>query len=142
TVVTIIIKMSGEHIMEQSNIKLKKGFGLFRQQFVELMKKNALLSWRNKPAMFLQLFSSFFFVFLIFLAQQAINSRFSDTTSFDNIFEPKNQAVEGIPKCEDGYFIKTPCYDFLWSGSDSPVINGIVANIMANNPGRAIPSSK
>ncbi|XP_057868704.2 ABC transporter A family member 11 [Cryptomeria japonica] len=124
------------------SIELRKGFGLFRQQFAELMKKNALLSWRNKPALFLQLFSSFFFVFLVFCSQEAIKSRFKDSTSFKNVFDPENKVVEGIPKCEDGYFIKTPCYDFLWSGSNSSVISEIVTNIMARNPERPIPSSK
>ncbi|KAJ0615074.1 putative ABC-type sulfate transporter [Helianthus annuus] len=39
-------------------------------------------------------------------------------------------------------FTKLPCYDFVWSGSDSARLGSIVDRIRANNPGRPIPSDK
>eukprot|EP01018_Ginkgo_biloba_P024056 Gb_37633 [translate_table: standard] len=127
---------------KKEDIELSTGFGLFLQQFRALMKKNVLLSWRNKPAMFLQLASSLFFVFLVFCVDESIKSRYSFTTQYKNIFDPKYELVEGIPACEDGYYIKTPCYDFVWSGNTSSTITTIARNIMVNNPGRVIPSTK
>ncbi|KAF4375887.1 hypothetical protein F8388_004977 [Cannabis sativa] len=47
-----------------------------------------------------------------------------------------------IPLCEDNFYVKLPCYDFIWSGNESERIRSIVAAIMANNPGRPIPSIK
>ena len=91
--------------------------------------------------MFLQLMASFFFVFLVFCAEKAIVSSFKYTTWYDNINDPDYKLVGGILPCEDGYFIRSPCYDFLWSGNSS-IIGGIVKNIMANNPGRVIPDAK
>lgn len=119
-----------------------RGFRLFGQQFSALMKKNFLLSWRNKPSLFLQLMASVFFVFLVFCTDKANVSRHKFTTWYDNIYDPEYKQVGGITPCEDGFYIKSPCYDFLWSGNSSYVIASIVQNIMANNPGRVIPASK
>ncbi|KAG8366122.1 hypothetical protein BUALT_Bualt17G0043000 [Buddleja alternifolia] len=47
-----------------------------------------------------------------------------------------------IPPCEDKFFINRPCYDFVWSGNNDKRIDEIVTRIMANNPGRPIPSDK
>lgn len=119
-----------------------RGFGLFGQQFCALMKKNCLLSWRNKVAMFLQLSSPFFFVLAVFCTQKAIISRYKVSSWYDDIYDPSYNLVGAITPCEEGIYIKSPCYDFVWSGSNSSVITGIVQNIMANNPGRVIPDSK
>ncbi|XP_042506443.1 ABC transporter A family member 2-like [Macadamia integrifolia] len=123
-------------------VDLQKGFPLLIQQYKALLKKNLLLSWRNRRSTFMQLFSSLFFIFLIFVIDKAVRTRFSSTTDYDNVFDPKSLVSPPIPPCEDKYFIKTPCYDFVWSGSGSTRIQSIVSNIMANNPGRSIPSTK
>nr|DAD31187.1 TPA_asm: hypothetical protein HUJ06_010038 [Nelumbo nucifera] len=123
-------------------INLQRGFPLLVQQFNALLKKNLLLSWRNRRATFLQLFSSLFFIFLIFCIEKAIDARFSTTTSYKNVFDPEPLISPPIPPCEDKFYVKLPCYDFVWSGNGSAKIQSIVASIMANNPGRPIPSSK
>lgn len=117
-------------------------FPLFFHQLSALLRKNFLLSLRSKRATALQLASSLFFVFLIFCVDQSINARRRTTTAFKNLYEPDPIAVTPIPACETGYYIKSPCYDFVWSGSASPKAATIVQNIMKNNPGRTIPSTK
>lgn len=123
-------------------MELRKGFPLLIQQFGALFKKNLLLSWRNKRSTFLQLFSSLFFIFLIFVIQKAIESRFEGTTSFENVFDPKPLVSPPIPPCESKFYIKQPCFDFVWSGSGSTKIESIVNGVRANNPGRPIPPEK
>ncbi|KAJ0248825.1 hypothetical protein HA466_0158690 [Hirschfeldia incana] len=122
---------------------LREGMPLLYQQFTALFKKNLLLSWRNKSATCLHLFSSFFFVFLIFCIQEAMKA--SDVTSSAqvDITDPKAfLASPPIPPCEDKFYAKLPCYDFVWSGNQSRRVSDIVSAIMANNPGRPIPANK
>ncbi|XP_068647443.1 ABC transporter A family member 2-like [Aristolochia californica] len=128
--------------MASSDSQLQTGFPLFRQQFGALIKKNFLLSWRQRTTTFTQLFSSLFFIFLIFCIDKAIDSRYSTTTSYQNVFDPEPLVSPPIPPCEDKFFVKLPCYDFAWSGDSSLRIRSIVRRIMENNPGREIPDSK
>ncbi|GFZ07755.1 ATP-binding cassette A2 [Actinidia rufa] len=121
---------------------LRRGIPLLIQQFRALFTKNLILSWRSKRSTFLQLFSSLFFLFLIFCIQKAMESRFASTTSFENVFDPKAVVTPPIPPCEDKFYVKLPCFDFVWSGSDNPRIGSIVDRIRENNPGRPIPLNK
>lgn len=123
-------------------MNLRRGFPLLSQQYAALLKKNLLLSWRNKVATFMQLFSSFFFIFLIFAIQKAIEARYANTTAYKSVTDPNPLLLPPIPPCEDKFFTKLPCFDLLWSGNASAAARGIVTNIMANNPGRPIPASK
>ncbi|KAJ4974684.1 hypothetical protein NE237_007858 [Protea cynaroides] len=123
-------------------VNLQQGFPLLIQQYNALLKKNLLLSWRHKKATFMQLFSSLFFIFLIFCVNEAIKYPFSSTTNYSDITDPAPLVSPPILPCEDKFFIKTPCYDFIWSGNGSAMIQSIVSKIMTNNPGRPIPSSK
>ncbi|XP_050255430.1 ABC transporter A family member 2-like [Quercus robur] len=123
-------------------MNLQHGFPLLWQQYTALLKKNLLLSWRNKRSTFLQLFSSFFFIFLIFCIQKAIEARFASSTSFQSVTDPDSLVSPPIPPCEDKFYVKLPCYDFVWSGNDNAAARGIAAKIMANNPGRPIPQTK
>ncbi|GMN45684.1 hypothetical protein TIFTF001_014866 [Ficus carica] len=123
-------------------MKLKSGFSLLLQQYKALFWKNCLLSWRNKKATFLQLFASFFFVAIIYGTQKAMDARFSSSTSNRNVVEPRPLVSPPIPPCEEKLYVRRPCYDFVWSGNGSERVRGIVSAIMANNPGREIPSNK
>ncbi|XP_062114912.1 ABC transporter A family member 2-like [Humulus lupulus] len=123
-------------------MKLQCGFPLLLQQFKALFKKNVLLSWRNKRATFIQLFASFFFIFLMFCIQISINIRMSHSTFFKHLADPRPLNSPPIPPCEDNFYVKLPCYDFVWSGNGSARIRRIMSAIMANNPGRPIPSIK
>nr|XP_043637334.1 ABC transporter A family member 2-like isoform X2 [Erigeron canadensis] len=123
-------------------MELQKGYKLLIQQYKALFTKNLLLAWRNKRATFLQLFSSIFFILLLFIIQKAIEGRFSFTTAFESLRDPQSLIDPPIPPCEDKYYTKLPCYDFVWSGSDSARIRSIVDRIRDNNPGRPIPSDK
>ncbi|PON34694.1 ABC transporter A, ABCA [Parasponia andersonii] len=123
-------------------IKLHSGFTLLLQQYKALFWKNFSLSWRNKRATFIQLFTSFFFVFLIFCTEKAIKARYSYSTYHRTLTDPRPLVSPLIPPCEDKFYVKLPCLDFAWSGNGSARIQRIVGAIMANNPGRPIPSSK
>ncbi|CAI6001248.1 unnamed protein product [Closterium sp. NIES-64] len=102
------------------------------------MIKNALVAWRNKTATFLQLFASFFFIFLIFAVNEALKAAIKDKTEYKNIYTPVPKVIPGIRSCESAFYIKPPCYDFVWSGNNSAVVSSIVKNITLNNPGRPI----
>ncbi|XP_059643934.1 ABC transporter A family member 2-like [Cornus florida] len=123
-------------------MELQRGLALLLQQFRALLTKNLLLSWRNKRSTFLQLFSSLFFIFLIFLIQKSTESRYASSSSFGNVVDPKPLVSPPIPPCEDKHYVKLPCFDFVWSGNASSRIGTIVSRILANNPGRPIPSHK
>lgn len=123
-------------------MELLTGFSLFRQHLVALTRKNAILTWRNKKTTFLQVFSSLFFIFLIFCIDKAINSRMSSITTYKDVPNPKTIVDFPILPCEDKVLVKLPCYDFVWSGKHYNKINEIVQAIMKNNPGRIIPDHK
>ena len=118
------------------------GVPLVLLQFGALLKKNLLLSWRNKRATLQQLLSPLVFIFLIFAIDKAIKAQTSTSSAYKTVTDPPAQPSPPITPCEDKFFIKLPCYDFVWSGDQNPVFQTIVTRIMSNNPGRPIPSSK
>lgn len=120
-------------------VELESGLTLLIQQLKALFMKNAILAYRNRRSTILQIFSSLIFLFLIFGIDKAITSRLG--SSVDNLIDPET-VWPTIPTCEDKFFIKYPCYDFVWSGNNSAKIASIVDRIMSNNPGRPIPSHK
>ncbi|KAK6117971.1 hypothetical protein DH2020_048286 [Rehmannia glutinosa] len=122
--------------------ELQRGFPLLLQQYKALILKNLLLSWRNKRSTFLQLFSSLFFLLLIFLIQQATVSRYGSSSYFKTVTDPKPLVAPPIPACEEKHYTRLPCFDFVWSGNDSARIREIVRRIRENNPGRPIPLEK
>ncbi|KMZ69207.1 ABC transporter A family member 2 [Zostera marina] len=123
-------------------MELLTGFALFWQHLKALTRKNVILTWRNKKSALLQVFSSLFFIFLIFCIDRAIKSRMNNTTTYEDVFDPKAIVDPPIPPCEDKFFTKLPCYDFVWSGKDYANVRQIVEAIKKNNPGRTIPDNK
>lgn len=122
----------------------RRGVGLMRQQYMALVRKNAIMVWRHKLSASIQLLSPLFFIFLIFCTDKAVRQRLSASTAYKNVHNPETLSSTqlAIPPCEDKFYVETPCYDFLWSGNSSSRIASIVEAIMANNPGRPIPSHK
>ncbi|CAO2206628.1 unnamed protein product [Urochloa humidicola] len=123
-------------------MELLSGGALAWQQYRSLLRKNATLTWRHRRSAALQLFSSLVFIFLIFCIDRAVRSRFSSTTAYRNVPDPEALVAPPIPPCEDKFFIKSPCYDFLWSDGGSARVRGLVDAIRRNNPGRPIPAEK
>lgn len=121
---------------------LQSGFRLLLHQFTALLKKNFLLSWRKKRASLLQLLSPLLFMFLIFVIDRAIKARFAASTAEKSITDPQPRPFLPITPCEEKFFVRLPCYDFVWSGNGNSAIKTIVDRIMANNPGRPIPPTK
>ncbi|KAI4319131.1 hypothetical protein MLD38_032767 [Melastoma candidum] len=128
--------------MAEEPHRLQGGLPLLFRQYVALFRKNVLLSCRNRRATSLQLFSSFFFVLLIFCIQKAIESDFSTSTTYKSNHKPTDLVDPPIPPCESKFFVKTPCFDFVWSGNQSARIRNVVTSILRNNPGRPIPPGK
>ncbi|XVF51956.1 hypothetical protein PTKIN_Ptkin04bG0225700 [Pterospermum kingtungense] len=121
---------------------LQTGFALLYSQFKALLKKNLLLSWRNKGATFLQLFSSLFFIFLIFCIEKAGEAQNAISPAYKMVRDPKPLVAPAIPPCEDKFSVELPCFDFVWSGNESQTLHKIVKAIRENNPGRPIPENK
>ncbi|KAH7282439.1 hypothetical protein KP509_35G030600 [Ceratopteris richardii] len=119
-----------------------EGWRLLVQQFKALLLKNLLLSWRRRFLTALHLTSSLFFILLIFGVDISLKSRRRTTTAFRDLPDPPAVPVDPILPCESGFFIKSPCYDFIWTTNSSSVIASIVGRIMQTNPGRVIPDSK
>ncbi|KAG9150083.1 hypothetical protein Leryth_021479 [Lithospermum erythrorhizon] len=122
--------------------ELERGKSLLIQQYKTLLNKNLILYSRNKLSTFANLFSSFFFILLIFLIQKAIDARFSTTTAFKDVPNPAPLIHPPILPCEAKFYTKLPCFDFVWSGNQSQRIAQIVTRIRDNNPGRPIPLDK
>ncbi|KAI3970658.1 hypothetical protein MKX01_024305 [Papaver californicum] len=70
-----------------------------------------------------------------------MNSGFGSSGTID-VHDPEAFIIPPIPPCETKNYIQLPCYDFAWSGNQSPRIQSIVEKIMLNNPGRPIPPHK
>jgi len=121
---------------------MTNAFTLVTQQYKALLKKNILLSWRSKRSILLQLLSPIFFIFLIFAIDKAIKAQSSTTSAFKTITNPPFIPSPSIKPCEEKFFVKKPCYDFVWSGEDDPKFRTIVERIIKNNPGREIPVEK
>ncbi|KAK4264228.1 hypothetical protein QN277_025436 [Acacia crassicarpa] len=123
-------------------MNLQSGFPLIFQQYKALFKKNFLLSWRNRKALLLQLLSPLFFLFLIFATDKAVQASHPSRPADKNVTDPELLPSPPITPCENKFFIKLPCYDFVWSGNKNPQFQTIVSRIMANNPGRPVPPTK
>ncbi|KAK0587262.1 hypothetical protein LWI29_020149 [Acer saccharum] len=130
-------------------MNLQRGLPLLHQQYKALFKKNFRLSWRNKQSVLLQLFPSFFFIFLMFCIDKGLNygDDRGSVDSVDRLTDPKPILSPPIPPCEDKLLAKKPCFDFLWTadggvGNQNQRIQKIVDGIMNNNPGRKIPPHK
>eukprot|EP00899_Mesostigma_viride_P019985 jgi/Mesvir1/27989/Mv20188-RA.1 len=110
------------------------GFRLFVQQTWALVWKNVLLSWRSPRATSLQLLSSLFFIFLVWVIDRAIQDARSDNTGFRDLRNPVPAPAKQIPLCTDMWFRDTSknCYTLTYSPR-GPVTDRIVAAIAANN---------
>ncbi|XP_075518417.1 ABC transporter A family member 11-like [Primulina tabacum] len=122
-------------------MEMQTGFPLLMQQTTALLKKNYILCLRQKIITFIQLFASIIFMALVFGITE-MNKYSEKKPTMGAAHDPKPVTDMSIPPCEDMFFIKVPCYDFVWSGGGSRRIDSIVSRIMANNPGRPIPFDK
>ncbi|MCL7043833.1 hypothetical protein MKW94_026562 [Papaver nudicaule] len=123
-------------------VELSQGIPLLIQQFNALLKKNILLSWRNRKSFVGQLLSPVVFILLLVGVDKVLNSGVGSSQTID-VYYPEPLIIDPpIPPCENKFYIQLPCYDFAWSGNQSPKIQSIVEKIMLNNPGRPIPSNK
>ncbi|XP_074316992.1 ABC transporter A family member 2-like [Silene latifolia] len=111
------------------------GLLLLLQQWKGLTKKNMLMCLRNKRATLLQFLAPFITMFILYLVSKAASLSASQS-------DRPLMVVQSIPPCETKFYVRQPCFDFVWSGNSSVKAIHIVSRIMANNPGRPIPSHK
>ncbi|GAB2289622.1 hypothetical protein Dimus_023931 [Dionaea muscipula] len=119
------------------------GVALFLRQFKALLKKNAWLALRNKKTSIAFLLFPFSILLIVFAVDEA--SGLADrlrSLRLREVRDPVTVELSAIPACEEKFFYLEPCYDFVWSGNSSTVVQQIIARILANNPGRSIPPSK
>ncbi|CDP14833.1 unnamed protein product [Coffea canephora] len=119
-------------------MELLSGFSLLLQQINALLKKNFILDWRNRRSIFLQLFSSFFFIVFMFALRKTNKCTQSRPNFSAKVCDPKPITNSPIPACKDELIINVPCFDFVWSGSGNQRLEFIVNGIMTNNPGHTI----
>jgi hypothetical protein len=81
-----------------------------------MLKKEYILAYRNRTATFLRLFSSFFFVLLIYLVKEGLSARYSLDPYFKDYPEPSRQVIEGIPPCVPKLGSST-CFTFIYCPS-------------------------
>lgn len=119
-------------------MKLQSGMPLLHEQYKALFRKNFVLAKRNKSYTLIKLFSSCFFLLLLF----CIGNILKASSGGNSILDPKPLVSPPIPPCEDKFQLKKPGYDFWWSGKGHAQIKNIVTGFMVNNPGRPIPRKK
>ena len=83
------------------------------RQIVALTRKNLILAYRNRTATFLRIFSSIFFMLLIYLVNEGLMSRYAADPYFKDLPSPPNQLIDGIPICVPKYGFKS-CLTFVY----------------------------
>jgi len=115
---------------------------LFAQQIAALVWKNALVKWRNKSSLILQIGSAFVMLLLVLGIEEAIKQEERRTESNRNIEVPTKQRVGGIPDCTKQFYIKTPCYTFAYTPNNDSAVEEVVKGMRENNLDAAIPLDK
>eukprot|EP00292_Cryptomonas_paramecium_P009764 CAMPEP_0113688986 /NCGR_PEP_ID=MMETSP0038_2-20120614/16872_1 /TAXON_ID=2898 /ORGANISM="Cryptomonas paramecium" /LENGTH=247 /DNA_ID=CAMNT_0000609925 /DNA_START=65 /DNA_END=804 /DNA_ORIENTATION=+ /assembly_acc=CAM_ASM_000170 len=82
------------------------------RQILALTKKNFILAYRNRTATFLRVFSSFFFILLIFLVNEALKGRFAADPYYKDYPNPPRTVLDGIPDCTRQASNDNQCYIF------------------------------
>ncbi|KAK9669274.1 hypothetical protein RND81_13G120800 [Saponaria officinalis] len=118
---------------------LISGTPLLVQQWRALVNKNMKIASRNKRATLIQILAPFIFMFLFYVVEKTLSL---SSWSLPELKAPPSTVVQGIPPCETKFYVKRPCFDFVWSGNSSRRAHDIVSRIMANNFGRPISSNK
>ena len=84
------------------SILAKEGTSFFSdvpRQIYALLIKNYILCYRNRTATFLRVFSSLFFILLIFLVNEGLKARYATESFFKDYPNPPRKVIEGIPAC-------------------------------------------
>ncbi len=69
------------------------------RQIYALLIKNYILCYRNRTATFLRIFSSLFFILLIFLVNEGLKARYATESFYKDYPNPPRKVIEGIPAC-------------------------------------------
>jgi hypothetical protein len=86
------------------------------RQVLALTRKNMVLAYRNRTATFLRIFSSFFFILLIFLVNEALKGRFAKDPYYKDFPDPPREIIDGIPACSSG----ANCITFAYTPAPGP----------------------
>jgi ABC-type multidrug transport system ATPase subunit len=110
----------------------------FADQFLALCGKQALVYWRNWLSTLLRVLSPLMFMFLLWLLDIAFRTDNQNLPAYLDNKSPAVVGAGGIPSCSEDLFIKSPCWDFLYSPNTSSVARDLVDGIRLNNPGGVI----
>jgi hypothetical protein len=109
------------------------------RQIFALMRKNFILAYRNRTATFLRIFSSFFFILLIFLVNEGLKARFAIDPYYKDYPQPPREPIEGIPACTPkagakvcNTFVYTPAPDDSGKGFVPDTSYATLAQFAAN----------
>jgi hypothetical protein len=84
------------------------------RQTIALLMKNYTLAISNRTTTFLRIFSSAFFILLIFLVNEGLKARFAVETFFKDLPNPDTKAIDPIPACTPKYG-KSDCITLVYS---------------------------
>jgi len=111
-------------------------------QFLALLKKNVLISWRSRAASLLQLVGPVLCIFLLCGIGLIVRSSglFSITSNSDTwtvgtqLSFPEPKTVGSIPSCNSDFFIqRKDCFAFIYAPKDVAVADEIVTGIRIHN---------
>lgn len=100
-----------------SGVRERSWLQTFWQQYKALLRKNALLAWRNRTATCLRIFAPFLFVLLVWLIDSAVRADREQTSRVRVVRDPTPTPVRQLPRCEDDKFISGDCFDFMYTVS-------------------------
>lgn len=115
--------------------RLVTGARLWWQQLGALTWKNFVIRLRSWKTNALLLTQAVLFVFLIWGVDKAITNSRQRQPAYQSLEVATPEALTSVPDCINNIFLREgqPCYSFLYSPADSPVVERIVAAVIGNN---------
>jgi ABC-type multidrug transport system ATPase subunit len=96
-----------------------------------LLRKNIKIAARSRGATFGQVTASFFFMFFVWVVDQAVVAQRSSESRYQTVRTPDRDPIESIPLCEP--IREGACYTFAYSPIGLPLVESVVASIRSNN---------
>jgi ABC-type multidrug transport system ATPase subunit len=112
--------------------------GEFWRHCCALTRKNVHIACRARGATFLQLTASFFFMFFVFIVDQAVIAQRASESRYQNLLDPPLIEVGSIPICEP--VGGRQCYTFAYSPTGNNLVDHVVGGMRQNNVPSIAPS--
>ena len=108
-----VVAQSPTTVLKDNSIEKAHYMQCVLRQIVALTRKNLILAYRNRTATFLRIFSSCFFILLIYLVNEGLMSRYSADPYFKDYSSPPSKLIDGIPICTPKYGLRS-CLTFVY----------------------------